>query len=320
MQQPAADALALHWTTKEVAVKCLRKYFLNFILNLKPNWGSTPLRYGTVWHSGMEAFYNHIKANGWAKDGGALTAAVEAIEKSWEEETVKFPLWNNDYRTRENCLQALLAYINHFAMDEGHLKVIEVERSFRLPIVPTEQEQAKFPQLEPFWYEGKIDLEVYLDGRYWQMDHKTTGQNLSLQASRLQRSGQAIGYTFAGQTELDQEAEGHLIVLHHLSAYKSRTTGEYGKAKIDFQRVPMLYDEFDIADWQEGFMEQAQRIQMAQRTGTWPMEHGSCYTYGRCAYCDLCESKLSLEEIIERSPVMENFHIAEPYFHNTGEL
>jgi hypothetical protein len=316
MQQPAEDALALHWTTREVAVKCLRKYFFNFVLGLKPNWGSTPLRYGSTWHAGMEAFYRNIQKNGWAKDGGALTDAVNAIEKKWEEETVLFPLWNSDYRTKENCLQSLLAYINHFAADEGHLKVIEVERFFRIPITPTEQEQERFPHLEPFWFEGRIDLEVFLDGRYWQMDHKTTGQNLTLQASRLQRSGQAIGYTFAGELELDQESDGHLIVLHHLSAYKSKVTGEYGKPKIDFSRIPMLYDEFDVADWMEGSMEIAQRLQIARRSGVWPMEHGSCYTYGRCAYCDLCESKLTLCEIIEKGDSFENYHLADPHFKN----
>ncbi len=308
------DALRLHWTTKEAAVKCLRKYYLNHILHLKSNWGKTALRYGSVWHAGQEMFYNYIKEHGWTRDGGALTAAVEGVEKSWKYESRLFPFWKEDYRTKENCLQALLAYISHFTADESHLEVIEVERDFSLPIIPNKIEQEQFPYLEPFHYEGKIDLEVYLDGRYWQMDHKTTGQNLSIQASRLQRSGQAIGYTHAGQLTLDKEAEGHLIVLHHLSAYKSKKTGLYGKPKIDFQRVPMLYDEYDIVDWQQAFMEQAQRIQIAQKSGVWPMEHGSCYTYGRCSYCDLCESKMTLSEVTEKSPFMENYHIAEPYW------
>ena len=312
-QTPDDSSLKLDYSSKDTAHQCLRKYLLSHILDLKPDQGSSALRYGSVWHRTMEAFYANIKDHGWTHDGGAITDAILQANTSWEEETRQHFTWYNDYRTLQNLLQAFQCYINEFVADENHLKVIAVEQPFKLPMIPSPAEQHRFPYLKPFWFTGVIDMEIYYDGRYWQLDHKTTGQPMSTQLSRLQRSAQSIGYTYAGSQVLEEIPEGHFITLHHLSAYKSKTTGEYGKPKIEFRRVPMIYSQDDINSWRQNFLESAQRIMLAIDHDNFPCEHGSCYTYGRCSFSDICDRNLTERETRHTLEIrgFENYHVGD---------
>lgn len=311
--KPTEDSLRLDYSSKNYAHECLRKYFLSYILDLKSDYGSSALRYGSVWHSTMEAFYAHIKDNGWSRDGGAVEAAINAANKSWKEETRKHFMWYEDYRTLENLLHSFMRYIDHFVGDENHLKVISVEKPFKLPMELSEKDQKSFPHLEPFWFTGIVDMEIYYDGRYWQLDHKTTGQSLAQQVYRLNRSAQSIGYSYAGRQVFREIPEGHFITIHHIKATKSKKTGLYGKVNIDFARTPMIYGEEDIISWRQGFLEMAQRIQIAKRVNNFPCEHGSCYTYGKCGFSDICDLNLTEDEIAERlqNQGFEGFHVGE---------
>jgi len=143
---------------------------------------------------------------------------------------------------------------------------------------------------DPFFtFTGMIDLEIELSGNYWIIDHKTTGKQIAQMQAQLRRSPQFIGYSYAATKLLPTLPMGFLVVIHHLSAYKSRTTGEYGKAKIDFDRTPELYTPQDISQWRLGIFDIARQIYRCKRTGVWPMKHDSCHTFGRCTYNDLCD-------------------------------
>lgn len=311
---PNENSLYLDNTGRTTADNCLRKYFLRHILDLIPDNGSSALRYGTCWHSCMEAFYGHIKEHGWTKDGAAIMAGVAAAKKSWDEETMKHVSWWEDYRTLENLQVAFLRYVDNFVADENHLEVISTEEPFKLPMVLTAEEQRRFPYLNPFWFTGITDMEIHYDGRYWQLDHKTTGQSLSIQVQRLNRSAQSKGYCYAGKVLFKEPPEGHFISVHYLSAYKSKKTGLYGDPKIEFQRVPMMYTEEDLASWRMGFLEAAQRLQIAKENDTFPCNDNSCYTYGRCSYSDICDMNYSEEDLRKRVTSLQGFqgfHVGE---------
>jgi hypothetical protein len=174
------------------AATCLRKFCYAHVLGIKPKVGSTALRYGSVWHEVMDTFYSHIKENGWTRDGKAVQAAILVARTSWEEYSEK-QVFYEDYRTLPNLLRAFLNYVSYFSSDEGSLKVIGSERSFRIFMEPTDEERKIFPNLEPFNFTGMLDLEVELNGRPWILDHKTTSQELGRQSERLQRAAQFIG-------------------------------------------------------------------------------------------------------------------------------
>ena len=142
-------------------IPCPRHYYYQYIQNLRPNQGSTALRYGIVYHAGMDAFYNYIKEHGWTHDGGAFEAAVKAAKASWEEESAKQTFYD-DYRTFENYVQSFIAYIAHFNYDEGMLKIVETERPFKLKMKLSPEEEKLFPLVNQaeLNFTGKIDKVI----------------------------------------------------------------------------------------------------------------------------------------------------------------
>ena len=295
--------LKLDHTKRSTFDNCPRKYQNNYLRFIIPNKGSTALRYGIVWHSAMEGFYSHIHEHGWTRDGKAIERAVQMAQAKWVEVSDKQEFWD-DYRTLENMLKSLISYIDHFAHDEGLMKILESEKVFLIKITPTLEEKRLFPYLEPFWFTGRCDLEIELSGRQWLNEFKTTGQALSVQASRLHRSPQVMGYNYAASRILKIIPEGSLITLHHLSAYKSKKTQQYGNPKIDFKRVPQVFFEADLRSWRHHMMRAAQNLQGCLLADYFPMNLDSCYTYGACTYLSLCEQNRPIGE-----EVLDNYFI-----------
>lgn len=281
---------------------CPRKYQLKWLRHILPVKGSTALRYGIGWHGCMEGYYGHIGEHGWTRDGGAMTAAITKGQEEFWRDSEKFE-FRDDYRTVENMMQSFVAYTDHFAHDEGMLEIISTEKVFMIRITPTKVETELFPAVNSFYFTGRMDNEILLNGRPWLLEHKTTGQALSLQASRLHRSPQVLGYNYAARAILEEVPDGSLIVLHQLTAYKSKKTGQYGNPKIDFQRVPMIFSDDDLANFRVSLVRDAWDIQFSN---FFPMRHSSCYTYGPCAYINLCEQNRP-----EGEEVMEGFFVDE---------
>jgi len=256
----------------------------------------------------MEGLYRHIMKHGWTRDGKAIECAVAAAKESWAEQTAK-QIFVDDYRTLENCLRALVMYLAHFNYDEGMLKVISVEQVFKIKMYPDKGKH--FPLIrkeEGFWFTGRLDLGIDLTDRPWHVEHKSTGQSIAIQESRLHRNPQNIGYTYASQRISEEPPEGCLVAIHHLSAYKSRTTGLYGEPKIDFKRIPQIYTDGDIESWRVSLFDTAEKILRNKERELWPMKHSNCYRYGRCTYAPLCEQNAPLGE-----EMLEGFFEDEPW-------
>jgi len=313
-----SNLLRIDNTKRSEFVRCPQKYFLNYIKNIRPLTGSSALRYGLVWHDGLDAYYSEIQKNGWTKSGKEITSALVTMKKSWDEESAKCTYWN-DYRTLENCIQSFISYVDHFAYDCGMMEIIETEAPFKIYINPYEDDNiiGNFPGIEPFYFTGKRDLLIKLNGRTWLAEHKTTGQPLFKQTERLNRSAQIKGYTYAGIKEAEKNGteppEGVLVNFHHLSAYKSRSkdpakAGKYGKPKIDFQRDVQIFTEDDIKAWKFSFLFTTWQIQHCHETGVFPKQDDSCYTYGRCAYSNLCDQNRPFDELN-----LEGYYIGEAW-------
>jgi len=299
--------LHLDNTNRSTWETCKRKYYYQVERNLIPFKGSTALRYGIVWHKAMEGFYSHIQEHGWTRDGKAVEQAITFAKEEWDSQNEN-RVFEDDYRTLENLMRALVAYISHFNHDEGMLRVVSTERVFKILITAPNPDW--FPWVDDeggFYFTGRLDAEVLLDARPWQLEFKTTGQPLSLQKQRLHRNPQNIGYDFASRLTSPEPPEGCLISLHQLTAYKSKTTGLYGEPKIDFDRVPEIYTDGDIEEWKLSLIEAANEILLEKMRGLWPMRWDNCYLYGNCTYSNLCSQNAPLgkevtEGFIEREP------------------
>jgi hypothetical protein len=293
------NPLRIDNSKRSTFVACPRKYYWQYIRHLRTRYGSSALRYGSTWHAGLDAFYKHIADNGWTRDGKALQAAGTAMKECWDTTTeASGQVFYEDYRTLSNCFNALIQYMDRFAQDEGFLEVIRTETPFMIPISPDEREHELFPFLEPFLFTGVIDGEIYLNDRFWILEHKTTGQPLVTQIGRLHRSAQILGYSWAASTWSENPPEGAMINMHHLSAYKSKTTGSYGVPKMEFQRSPQIFSPRDLEQWRMSFLSNAQDIQREHRRHIFPMCHDACYQYGNCPFIMLCEQNRPVEDTI----------------------
>jgi len=185
------------------------------------------------------------------------------------------------------------------------MKIIQTETPFKIPMAQQPNEipgvpdfRVLFPRLAPFNFTGVIDGEIYLNDRYWILEHKTTSQPIATQAQRLHRSAQIIGYTWAATQRLEEPPEGAMIGLHHLSCYKSKKDNSYGEPKIDFLRSPQFFSARDLEQWMVSFFACANDLQEEYQRNLWPMCHDNCYQYGACAYIMLCEQNRHVEDTI----------------------
>jgi hypothetical protein len=234
--------------------------------------------------------YLTIANKGWTSLPEAIDTAGQMGTEKFQLESEKFTFYD-DYRTLQNCMLSFVQYLNHYHGDEGFMEIVKPEYAFKILMTPTSLEEEAFPEIEPFWFTGQIDLQVKLSGRQWIIEHKSTGAQITKMSGQLHRSPQIIGYNYAMRcTSPDGEIpDGSLVSIHHLSAYKSRKTGEYGKPKIDFSRVPQIFSYKDLALWRFSFMSDVYELQKHLKKGVFPERHHSCYTYGACTYINICE-------------------------------
>lgn len=270
-------------TKRRCYALCPRKFYFEHIKNLRPQYGSTALRFGLCFHEILEAYYTTIKEEGWGAKVSAITNGALAGKVSWEKESEGRQFYT-DYRTLENCLSSFMGYITHYKDDESFVEVVDVEQKFRLPIT------------SEVFFTGKIDAKIKLNGNKWLLEHKTTSMQIDRQLKTLQRDSQIIGYTYAGMQ--DHEIEGSLISMTHVSAVKSKVTGSYGKTKIEYRRSPQIFTQGDIDTWMESIIWTAEQITSSIKNNFFPCQLDSCYHFGACTYTSLCEQNVkNLEDI-----------------------
>jgi hypothetical protein len=294
---------------------CKRKYYWQHILGLQSIFGSSAIRYGVIWHGIMEGYYKYIKENGWGSKELAISAGLALGKKKWDEETAK-KTFLPDYRTFDAACTALLHYLSFYSKDEEYIKIINTEAKFKLEITPDNQEESlalnyivERGDHSKLYFTGRLDLQVEMNFSNWILDFKTTGQNLSMQASRLNRSGQLIGYSYAGKHALEFPTEGCLVGLAYVSAYKSKKTGEYGDVTTDFGRIPQIYNDKDLVEWKKSFIDTALDITRSIESNNWPVNFDSCYQYGPCTYTKLCDQSGKLDSVITEGYLIEHWDV-----------
>lgn len=285
--------LHIDHSRRSCANSCLRKYYWQYVRELVPSIGSNALRYGSTWHGFLDGLYRSVKLHGWGNPEDAYAMAFNEGKKVWERES-SLQSFYDDYRTFENCGTSFLNYINYYSADRNMLEVTQVERAFSI-------------EFDRFIFDGKLDLQILLNGVKWLVEHKTTSQAIAMQSERMNRAMQTIGYFHACDI-IGEHNEGVMISFHHISARKVKSGG-YGNLSVDFSRCPQLYCKQNIDDWKALFLHDVQRIEEAYETGIWPKNYDSCYQYGRCGYLPLCDQYRPLGEEVLDSVVHKEWDV-----------
>lgn len=287
---------------------CPRKFFYRYIKHLTSETGSTALRFGSTWHALMEGYYSSVIKNGWNFDN--IQPAIELATEVWNSETGSKQFFD-DYRTLENCFTSFIAYLEHFQDDLHMMEILHSERIFDIKLNLSWEEVDTFPYLSANFTElhftGKLDLEVSLAGQHWINEFKTTGQPIQSQASRLQRSAQILGYTYAAN-KLGADIAGTLISIHQLSGRKVKDGG-YGKLTREFVRQPNVFSNADLASWRESFLYTANQIAFCNSISSFPCQFDSCYQFGQCTYTKLCEQNRPFNQLNLQGFVTEEWDV-----------
>ena len=303
------EPLVLDNTKRSTFNLCKAKYNLQHNHGFQSDYGSTALRYGSTWHGIQEGFNRWIKEHGWYKTQeefvAALSAGLELGIKVWEKES-KDKQFYTDFKNYNTAADAFNQFLTFFAEDKEHIEIINTEKKFSCPIEPENEAEARLlAKLPPVVFTGKIDLCIKMDNMNWLLDFKTTGWYLDKVIQQANRSSQLIGYSYASREVLDFEASGCLCSFHSLNSTKSKITGEYGKVRFDFRRVPQIYTDSDISAWKLGFLDTCAGIQRAKEEDLWPQSFDNCYQYGACPYLKLCQQHVPVEDLN-----LEGFHVA----------
>jgi hypothetical protein len=179
----------------QVARRCLREERLRYVDGIVPASISESLRFGTLWHHGMEAWWvAHLPAN---RDADiALPAAIAHMRNHATPETDEFEL------ARAEVM--LEGYDARWA-DEQY-EVFGVELEFRAPLINPETGAKS----RTFERGGKVDVLVAHAGRKFIVEHKSSGEDIAPGSSfwsRLRMGGQSAGY-IRGAEALGHEVDG----------------------------------------------------------------------------------------------------------------
>lgn len=175
---------------------CHRKHYFEYELGRRPISDAESLRYGTLMHAGLEAWFMHI----WEGPESALSNGTAAI-------LANAPKEGADMFVQATALAMLNGY--HRRWSEEVIEVVAVEQHFEIPLINPDT----MGQSRTFRLAGKIDAIVRLaDGRVVIVEHKTTSEDIGPDSrywTKLAIDGQVSGY-YQGAKALGYDVEGCL--------------------------------------------------------------------------------------------------------------
>lgn len=317
---------------------CHRRHYFEYELGARPVQDAESLRFGTLIHLGLEAWFHGLHQ-------GPDTAYRDAIAAI----TANAPAQEADAYQQFTALAMMEGY--HLRWHGEILTTLAVEQEFRIPLInPDTLGQSRTWDLS-----GKIDAIVERDGRALIVEHKTTSYDLSPESSywtRLAIDGQVSGY-YQGAKSLGYDVAGCLydvlrkpsmrpgsiplvdesgvkIVLdangdrvRTKDGKKWRETGDskegytlqtrpetpeewYERLRADiaaqpekyFRRLEVPRLDADLVEYMSDMWAVGREIADAQKSGRWPRHTRSCDSYGGCPYMDVCAGRESIDNPI----------------------
>jgi hypothetical protein len=313
------SALALLTNSRlKVARACQRRHHLMFGLGIRPVAEPEALRFGTLIHKGLEAWWNGAK-QGLA--GDALLLAMSAALAGDEIEPFE----------RVRAEEMLRGYHYRWQDTLQHYEVLAVEVQFRTPLVnPQTGRSSRIWELG-----GKMDAIVrdLRDGQVLLVEHKTSSEDLSDGSDywrRLRMDGQVSIY-YEGARSLGHDVAGCLYdvlkkptlrplkatppedrkfkkdgTLYAAQRETDETPDEYRRRIVEaiaeapdkfYRRGDVVRLEAEMAEALWDIWQTAQQIHQADASQRYPRNPDACSSFGRaCPFFDLCSGLASLDD------------------------
>jgi hypothetical protein len=288
---PTAELpLVIDSTMLTASRSCMKKFYWEFVLGLRPRALSIDLHAGGCFATAMEVLYRQLFAHGRSLDE-SLGIAHVAYATAWGD--FKIPEHRTTTKTFERVWEAFEDYVRHYRPLEDYVQPYFIDRAIRrgsptieftfaIPLDPGQEQFRDFPlhpSGDPFIYGGRADLLGRYHDRPVVRDEKTSGRLEANWADNWNLRGQFMGYVWAAQQlglALDTVIVRGIII-------RTRDIGQIEAIK--------QYPRELIARWFEQLRRDLWRIAEAWDEGYFDYNFGeSCTTYGGCYAASLCQS------------------------------
>lgn len=299
--------------------ECARKEKIMYQDGYRPVREGEALRFGTLVHHGLEAYWLAIQA--WQQDSTLTDAAPEAAAFA----AIARRAFDGFEQAKAEEMIRLYA-AKWRVTDELEYEVLAVEPQFRAPLLnPETMHPSKTWQLA-----GKIDVIVRRrrDGRVLVVDHKTSSDDVesddSVLWSKLAMDSQPSQYVLGAEAlgfavdellwdVLKKPAQRPKLATPVEKRKYTKTDGKLHADQREFDETPDEYrarireameaapDRFmqrrsfprsnsQIQDFMYDSWQQAATMRESARLGRAPRNPDSCFAYGRCPLWTLCST------------------------------
>lgn len=250
---------------------CPKKFFWEYVLNLRPKLVSIHLHAGGAFASALEVWRHYHYVEKYTSEDAQVPAIREFI-RYWGDfvgpDDVK-PFWR--------VLAALSSYMDNYPLHLDHLQPLKgdsFEYSFAIPT------KTLHPSGMPFMFCGRIDLLASYTGMPAVVDEKTTTQLGPSFTKKWPLRGQFLGYLWAIR-QIGVKATWAIIRGTAILKYTT-----------EHLEVPQQYPEHLIETWAEELELTLQRMVADWEAQKFLMNFGdTCSSYSSCAFLTLCISK-----------------------------
>jgi hypothetical protein len=274
-------------STKLKAYACEMRGKLGFEEHLIPKEPAEALVFGGMMHKGVEHWTLH-------GDASVPEAEAEAI-KVWEagipaEQREMLELSGN--RRSIGNFKRLFAGFRRKLPLSMYDSILEVEKPFALPLGRTSR------GISVAWC-GKRDRVLGWQGGVYYTDIKTSTYALDAEFfEKFKRSGQMLGYAWAGRQELGAAFSGILIQAIQVQA-PLKTKARAAEELIQVDTVRISNEQLD--EWQANTLHRIDQIHRAREVGVWSRDNGDlCQNYNRsCEFARLCNAPAEMRPMLK---------------------
>ena len=285
---------AMDSTSMGVLKECPRKYKLSIIDGWQPRGRSLHLRFGILFHSGLER-YDHHKFSGSDHEESVDMVVDYLLQSTWDgrdENDEGGAPWDtgDTKKTRETLLRTVIWYLEEYKDDPAKTVILEngkpaVELSFKfdLPFIA--------PNDEPYIYCGHMDRLVTYADDIMVMDRKTSGSTIgAYYFNQYSPDNQMSGYTLAGKVVYDMPVSGVIIDAAQIAVGFSA-----------FARGFTMRSDGQLDEWLLNTGEWLRLARGFAERGNWPMNEKSCGNYGGCSFRGVCSKDPAVRQLFLES-------------------
>lgn len=280
---------------------CPQKYYLEFVLGLRPPGLSIDLHAGACFATALEAVYRATWEKGYP-DKQAMEYAHACFALAWGD--YELPEYKRTAKTFDRMWEAIESYFTEYPPRIDRVQPYfaadgkaTFEYTFAIPLEPACDERdvspnGKFygmdehpvwplhPSGSPFLYSGRFDMLGSLHGKPVVRDEKTTGKGIGANwAEQWDLRSQFIGYTWACQQGgIDVDT----VVVRGIAIQMK---------EIKHAEAEKVYSNHIRARWLEQLRRDLWRLRRAYNEGYFDYNLGdACTSYGNCPFMTPCQA------------------------------